>query len=509
MNDSSNQDESIDRARRAAESWRATLKKRAREFEQRKRRIEESDGQPDGDDPGLRPTPILRPEKPKLTRAELKAKIIRKYGVRLNTAPVLDEDPEISYQRAEPLSLDTSIHSLNALSRDGHETDSDDNTSEPQPAQLDHHFDPDTSETTQERAHQHAFDFADDEPDVSIPTAYPSSRDTSSKASIDVLMANTRSADTQHRVHRDTANPARGLRMGGGELESTNGVAADAVEDMNGSAAMPDTQLSETALADPDQILAHAATLFGESEPHFESSTPESRSPSITRSTPATRDTTPAGSHAPAESDDSSDTIQGRDPALTPVAEPAPASQQTHMQHAAELRPENPSRTTPLAQWDGTSVAEAQNPRPRQVRPIAAAPPSRRLLAYMVDLSLVVVASCLNVSVVARVLGQTPPEQFAEAPVPFSLFALVLALVYLTGFVAASGQTPGLALMDCEITRYGGGRVPLTRALLRSVMLLMGTMTAGLAGISALLDAERRGLPDLLAGTEVLARDRS
>jgi uncharacterized RDD family membrane protein YckC len=68
-----------------------------------------------------------------------------------------------------------------------------------------------------------------------------------------------------------------------------------------------------------------------------------------------------------------------------------------------------------------------------------------------------------------------------------------------TVFIGAFGQTPGMWLTRVRCVRFGGGgRLGVPRAALRAVLL-------GLVIPALLMDANRRGLHDRLAGSVMVA----
>lgn len=80
----------------------------------------------------------------------------------------------------------------------------------------------------------------------------------------------------------------------------------------------------------------------------------------------------------------------------------------------------------------------------------------------------------------------------------------VLNGVYFVGFVGLCGQTPAKMLAGVRVVRRDGGRAGFGRALLRWIGYGVVLGTLGLGWLVALLDAERRGLHDWIAGTRVV-----
>jgi uncharacterized RDD family membrane protein YckC len=99
-----------------------------------------------------------------------------------------------------------------------------------------------------------------------------------------------------------------------------------------------------------------------------------------------------------------------------------------------------------------------------------------------------------------RTLGRfAPPVHLGSL-----LFACAPAVVaiYLIGFWALAGQTPGKWVMGLAVVPLGGGRLTLGRAFMRLVGYLVSALPVYL-GFLWVLGPQRRGWHDRLARTEV------
>jgi uncharacterized RDD family membrane protein YckC len=79
--------------------------------------------------------------------------------------------------------------------------------------------------------------------------------------------------------------------------------------------------------------------------------------------------------------------------------------------------------------------------------------------------------------------------------------------VYLAFFWSAAGRTPGMHLLRVRV-RDGSGRKPsVPRAIVRALATWIAIVPFFAGYLPVLFDARRRGLPDYLAGTEVVYSD--
>lgn len=75
---------------------------------------------------------------------------------------------------------------------------------------------------------------------------------------------------------------------------------------------------------------------------------------------------------------------------------------------------------------------------------------------------------------------------------------------YFVLFWSTAGQTPGMRLMGLRVTMPGGGHPSVTRSVVRVIGLGLAIVPLFLGFLPVLVDAQRRGLHDFLAGTFVL-----
>jgi len=85
---------------------------------------------------------------------------------------------------------------------------------------------------------------------------------------------------------------------------------------------------------------------------------------------------------------------------------------------------------------------------------------------------------------------------------------LIVGSAYLVFFWSEAGRTPGMHLMHLRV-RDRNGRPPSPwRSLLRVAATVVSIVPLFLGYVTILFDARRRGLPDLVAGTEVVYEQR-
>lgn len=126
-----------------------------------------------------------------------------------------------------------------------------------------------------------------------------------------------------------------------------------------------------------------------------------------------------------------------------------------------------------------------------------------RLLAGAIDAGLLIGINLLVVWLTLRLLALTWGDAGRLPVAPLVGFLALLDVSYLVTFTAASGQSIGKMLTGLRVTSDDGGRVPFGHAVLRSVIVLLCAVPAGLGLLPVLFDPHGRGLHDRMAGTRV------
>lgn len=88
--------------------------------------------------------------------------------------------------------------------------------------------------------------------------------------------------------------------------------------------------------------------------------------------------------------------------------------------------------------------------------------------------------------------------------VSIAILGAFLHAVYQIAFIGGCGQTPGQMAFAIGVVRRDGRPAGYGRAAGRTLGGLLTAMTLGLGSLLALFNRERRGLPDLVAGTRVV-----
>ena len=134
-----------------------------------------------------------------------------------------------------------------------------------------------------------------------------------------------------------------------------------------------------------------------------------------------------------------------------------------------------------------------------------------RLIAFNIDVGLVVlmiVATSSLTQLVAIIL----PSWLLFTKVLPSLIAAIVAVIppaYFFLSVAITGKTVGKGVMGLRIVRAGGGRLSPARSFVRALSYLVSLMLVGSGFLWVLIDRDRRGWHDMLAGSRVIYELRS
>jgi uncharacterized RDD family membrane protein YckC len=147
--------------------------------------------------------------------------------------------------------------------------------------------------------------------------------------------------------------------------------------------------------------------------------------------------------------------------------------------------------------------------RPRSAHP-AYAGVATRAVALAVDAGATIVLSMSAVglaSLVASLVGSLRPAWLAGTLLTSGY--TILTAAYFVLFWSAAGQTPGMRLLRLRVRGPEAGPLPVGRACLRLVGLLLAIVPFFAGFVPVLFTERRRGLPDYLAGTVVVYDDRA
>ncbi len=132
-----------------------------------------------------------------------------------------------------------------------------------------------------------------------------------------------------------------------------------------------------------------------------------------------------------------------------------------------------------------------------------------RAVALAIDASVIVVAFASLAAVagvIASLVGGLRPEWLAGILLGSGL--ALLAGGYFVLFWSGAGQTPGMRLLHLRVRGHTGDPPSFGRAVVRAVGTLIAIVPFFAGYLPVLFDERRRGLPDFLAGTEVVYDER-
>jgi uncharacterized RDD family membrane protein YckC len=172
----------------------------------------------------------------------------------------------------------------------------------------------------------------------------------------------------------------------------------------------------------------------------------------------------------------------------------------------------HPELVALLAEVNGTSPGPSE---PGMVM----APMGKRILACVMDL---ILSSILTSPIFYVFLTLKAPdwqEQFTQMllqpnnPIPEPLYFYVMTCnaisylvltIYLAGFHAAHGRTPGKSMLRLRVVDENGQKPILLKSLLRGLICVMSFYLYGLPLAYAFFNPQRRALHDVMAGTYVV-----
>jgi uncharacterized RDD family membrane protein YckC len=129
-----------------------------------------------------------------------------------------------------------------------------------------------------------------------------------------------------------------------------------------------------------------------------------------------------------------------------------------------------------------------------------------RALAFGIDVALLNIGFFAASALVALAASVFLPDPSGVSTPALAVGAgvwLVAGAMYLLLFWSLAGQTPGMRFLGDAIEADGAREIGLGRAVRRLVGLVLAAIPLGLGFIGILLGDRRRGLQDVIAGTEV------
>jgi uncharacterized RDD family membrane protein YckC len=132
-----------------------------------------------------------------------------------------------------------------------------------------------------------------------------------------------------------------------------------------------------------------------------------------------------------------------------------------------------------------------------------------RAVALAVDVALahvIVFVGGAIVALVGSLVGDVRLDTLGRLLAAAAWIAVVSS--YFVLFWSTAGQTPGMRLMGLRVMTYNGAHPSASRSVVRLIGLVLAIVPLFLGFVPVLLDAQRRGLQDFMAGTVVLYAER-
>ncbi len=133
-----------------------------------------------------------------------------------------------------------------------------------------------------------------------------------------------------------------------------------------------------------------------------------------------------------------------------------------------------------------------------------------RALGLGIDAGLILVAFASVAALaglIASLVGGLRPQWLAGILLAGGW--MLIAGIYFVMFWSGAGQTPGMRLMRLRVRGPGGSPPSLGRSIVRAFGTLISIIPFFAGYLPVLFDERRRGLPDFMAGTEVVYDDAS
>jgi uncharacterized RDD family membrane protein YckC len=132
------------------------------------------------------------------------------------------------------------------------------------------------------------------------------------------------------------------------------------------------------------------------------------------------------------------------------------------------------------------------------------AAPLRRIMAGLVDISLLSVLDAAVLYFTLRLCGLTTAEIVQLPLLPLVAFFLLLNGGYFIAFTAVGGQSIGKMALGIKVIAQEDGSVPIGRATIRTLAYLVSALPLGAGFLPGIMSADRLALHDRLAHTRVV-----
>jgi uncharacterized RDD family membrane protein YckC len=198
-------------------------------------------------------------------------------------------------------------------------------------------------------------------------------------------------------------------------------------------------------------------------------------------------------------------------PMITTPSRPRPplgVRRATHEIPRARTRPVRPAAPQDESLFEVPPAAvigrafDAHKSAPLTVGTLAA--PPRRIVAALVDATILFAVDTLVVYFTLRLLGLRMPDLFALPLLPLSAFLLLLNGAYFVAFTTVGGQSIGKMALGIKVITEEDRAVPIGQAALRTAAYLVSALPLGAGFLPGVLSADRLALHDRLAHTRVV-----
>jgi uncharacterized RDD family membrane protein YckC len=134
----------------------------------------------------------------------------------------------------------------------------------------------------------------------------------------------------------------------------------------------------------------------------------------------------------------------------------------------------------------------------------ALATPWRRIMAALVDVTLLSLLDAAVLYFTLRLCGLTTAEIVQLPVLPLIAFFLMLNGGYFIAFTTVGGQSIGKMALGIKVVAQEDGSVPIGRATVRTLAYLISALPLGAGFLPGVISADRLALHDRLAHTRVV-----
>lgn len=132
------------------------------------------------------------------------------------------------------------------------------------------------------------------------------------------------------------------------------------------------------------------------------------------------------------------------------------------------------------------------------------AAPSSRIMAALVDASILFALDAIVLYFTLRLCGLAAAEIVQLPILPLAAFFLLLNGGYFVAFTAVGGQSIGKMALGIKVISQEDGSVPIGRATIRTLAYLVSALPLGAGFLPGVMSADRLALHDRLAHTRVI-----